>query len=192
MTLPAAWPAAAATALAALLPGDGPVSLAMAAQGWLAGCAPDLARRLQARLLAQRCAPGAAAWRGLSDLAPGAILNLAAFHEPGLGYDHAALHEAVDDAVVMVAALANGRASARACLGLSGLAEAIASGGLDYDSDAARAFAVEIVGAARTRLDAAATATGTPALLVVAAPGPVEALLGIETGGIAPAWSRAL
>ncbi len=187
VTLPAAWPASAATALAALLPGNGPVSLAVAAQGWLGGCAPELARRLQPRLLARRCAPGAAAWLGVSDLAPGAILNLAAFHEPGFGYDQAALHEAVDDAVAMIAALANGRAGARTCLGLSGLAGAIAAGGLDYDSDAARALAVEIIGAARVRLHAAAA--GAPALLVVAAPGPVDALLGIETGGIVPAFS---
>ena len=189
VTLPAAWPEPAAAALAALLPGSGPISLAAAAQGWLAACAPDLARRLRGLLLAQRCAPGAASWRGLSDLAPGAILNLAAFHEPELGYDHAALAEAVDDAVALVAAVANGRTATRLCLGVSGLAGAVAAAGLDYDSDAARALAAAIIGAVRARLHARAAETGTPALLVVAAPGPVDALLGIETGGIAPAFS---
>lgn len=190
VTLPASWPTASAAALASLVPGDGPVSLATAAQRWLVACAQagglDLARRLHARLLAGRCAPGAATWRGGSDLAPGAVLNLAAFHEPEFGYDHAALAKAVDDAVAMIVALASNRAGGRICLGLSGLAGAIAASGLDYDSDAARALAERLFGAVRGRLHATA---GTSALLVVAAPGPVDALLGIETGGIAPAFS---
>ncbi len=189
VTLPATWPDAAAVALAGLVPGAGPASLATASHDWLAATAAaggmDLARRCQILLLAQRVAPGLAIWRNEADLAPGAILNLAAFYEPGLGFDQPELLAAVDDAVSMVAALSQGRV----CVGLSGLAGAIAACGLDYDSDAARAMATAVAAAVRTRLRDSAATAGRAALLVVAAPGPVDALLGIETGGIAPAFS---
>src|SRR5579875_3316099 len=83
ITLPASWEDRAAEALAGLVP-QGPVSLVIAAEGWGAA--------VHALLRARRGAADAGAWRG----APvrGFVLNLAAFAEPGLGFDGAGFAEA--------------------------------------------------------------------------------------------------
>ncbi len=166
MTLPACWDDRAAEALAALVP-SGSVSLVNAAEGWI-GSEPE-ALQLHALLRARRAAADAGAWRG----APvrGFVLNLASFVESGLGLDEAAFEETVRT-------LASCRPERIAVADLAGLLAAL---GLAYDSDAARAFARDVM--VRLR----AMAADVP--LAVAAPGPVEALLGVETGGIAPAFS---
>ena len=73
VTLPAAWDDAAAAALAALAPGDGPVRLAAAADAWIrpiaeralrAGLETPLAERLHRMLLLRHGAPDAPVWRG--------------------------------------------------------------------------------------------------------------------------------
>ena len=88
VTLPASWDDASASALAALDPGKGPVSLAGAAQAWIAPVAEaastagldiPLANRLHRLLLLRRGAPTEAVWRLDAEDEPGFVLNLPAF-----------------------------------------------------------------------------------------------------------------
>lgn len=244
VALPAAWEEEAAAALAALVPGEGPVSLPRAAEAWigritarglkarvLAG--PDEARRLaeglRALLLTRRGAPGAEVWRNEPRAEPRFVLNLPAFLEPEGGFDTEGFAEACAIGVLALDCLGQGRAL-RLRLGFADLAGLLAGLGLAYDSDAARAVGAAVAAlargaaeaesgrlaerlgarepvallwpappattavpglaeAARAALDAAASPSGRrhAALLALAPPDAVEALLGAETGGIAPA-----
>src|SRR6516165_12754948 len=96
ITLPAAWDDWAAGALAALAPGEGPVTLAASADAWIrpiaergkrAGLEVPLAERLHRMLLLRHGAPSAAVWRGQATDRPGFVLNLASFHDPASGFD---------------------------------------------------------------------------------------------------------
>ena len=232
-TLPVSWDDRAAEAVAALVPGDGPASLAVAASVWLglvaaraqqAGQDGSIAASLHALLWRRRAAPNAAIWR--SDAGPpGFTLNAAAFHEAGQGYDLAGFAAAASLAAQACRLLAPNATAYE--IGLSGLDDLLACAGLPYDSRDARAVAgclaallrggvehaleheqrdllaagadwpspprscvlpglAEAAAAARARVlrpPGAIPATGVfPA-------GHVEALLGIETSGIAPAFS---
>jgi hypothetical protein len=128
---------------------------------------------MQRLLLEQRAAPAAAAWTG-DGQGRGIRLNLAAF-APG---DTAGLRDAAATALTACAALWPGR---RAHVGLTGLAGHLAANGLDYDSAAARDLAASLVTALRTRLGEAVTLAVDPA-------DAIDALLGVETAGIAPAF----
>ena len=86
VTLPAAWDDTAAAALAGLAPGEGPVTLAAAADAWIrpvaeralrAGLELPLSERLHQMLLLRHGAPCASIWQGCGDGAPGYVLNLA-------------------------------------------------------------------------------------------------------------------
>ena len=238
VTLPAAWDDRAAAALADLAPGDGPVSLEVAAEGWIrpvaerarqAGLEADLGARLRALLLSRRGAPTTAVWRGATGAEPGFCLNLAAFHDPSLGFDLPGFAEAVETAT-WVLGLAMPSA-ARIGVGMADAAGLLAALGIDYDSAAARdamaglaallravsevasADLAEKFGAVAMAapLPAGPAATAIPRLIpllaetrrraaarparrhdataALAAPGLAEALLGAETGGIAPAFS---
>jgi ribonucleoside-diphosphate reductase alpha chain len=242
ITLPSSWDEAAASALAALAPGSGPIRLALAAEAWIrplalsavkAGLALPLADRLHSLLLTRRGAPDAGIWRNAPAPVPGFVLNLAAFHEPGTGFALAAFSEAVETAVL---ALALARPDAtRLALRIADLAGLLAALGLDYESAEARDVAAAIAALLRGHADAAsaslpssfgassrpsplpAAPASTPvktlvpglaeaaaraladiaafpclrheATTALAPPGPAEALLGVETGGIAPAFS---
>jgi hypothetical protein len=238
VTLPVAWDQRAAAALAALVPGAGPVSLAAAADAWIrpiaerarhAGIEAPLEARLHALLLTRRGAPTAPVWRGDSGT-PGFVLNLAAFHEPGLGFDLDGFIEAADTAALALA-LHDPQAD-RIAIGLADLACLLAAMGLPYDGAPARAVAGALAAllrgradsvsaglagrfgriapqagladavpeaapvqgltsAARAALRQAAGATGLrhAATTAITAPGLAEALLGVETGGIAPAFA---
>ena len=237
VTLPASWSDAAAAGLAGLVPGSGPVSLAAAADAWIApiaarareaGLALDMTERLQALLLARRGAPAAPVWRGGGVIAPGFVLNLAAFHDPSDGFDLPGFVQAAETAVMALSLIAP--TAARLCVGFADLAGLLAALGLPYDSAAAcdvagglaallRAGTETASGALAERfgtLDTAAAvpppppAAAIPGLAGAAAlaqrraaeaparrhaattsitpPGAVEALLGVETGGIAPAF----
>ncbi len=234
VTLPATWDDAAAEALAGLVPGDGPVSLAGAAAVWLgviaqrarqAGQGTEIVLALHGLLRRRQAAPIASVWRGLPGASPGFVLNLGAFHDPVRGFD-------------LTGFIAACRVTATACrllapdlrehaLGLTGLDDLLAALGLDYDSRAARetasclaallraesalAFESEqrdllaagadwpapparaaIVGlaeaAAAARLRVSLT-PDSPRGAGVFAPDPAEALLGVETCGIAPAFA---
>jgi ribonucleoside-diphosphate reductase alpha chain len=181
VTLPAGWDDAAAAALAALLPGHAPVALMAAAEAWIAPLGvggTGLDERLRRLLIARRAAPTRAVWRGERAGEAGFVLNLAAFHDPDCGFDGAAFEAAVTTTREALARLG----AAEASVGLADLAGLLAALGLDYASAAARALASTIAQRLRATLGGAARA-------VVAAPGPAEALLGVETGGIAPAFA---
>jgi len=233
--LPAAWNDAAAAALSALAPGEGPVLLPAAAEAWIApiagraqrcGIDPSIADRLHDMLRRGQGAPTEPVWQTRSD--PAAfVLNLPAFfHESSL--DVPAFAEAVHTAALalLLATPTPGRITLR----MAGLAEMLALLGLDYSSEpareTARALAALLRGqaetapaprglfataiaevpnwpappaatpvpglaqAARAAYDASRTAAA-PLRVVTAitAPDAAEALLGVETGGIAPPFS---
>jgi hypothetical protein len=233
ITLPSSWDDRAAEALAALAPGEGPASLAGAANTWLsvigqrarlAGRPETIVYRLHALLRARQAAPNAAIWRGETG-APGFVLNAAGFHDASNAFDiegfAAAAYLAVQ-ACTLVAPQAP-----RLEIGLAGLDDLLACLGLDYASRAARAVGACLAALMRAQVEIAlegdqrdllATAADWPAppadcpipglaraaagarAAVRRAPdaiqatgifpaGAVEALLGIETGGIAPAFS---
>lgn len=244
ITLPAAWDDAAATGLAELAPGTGPVTLPDAAEAWIGptaaraaalGLALPLAERLHRLLRSRRGAPSHAVWQGIADPAPRFVLNLPAFFTPADGFDVAGFAEAVETATYTLALAVPG--ARRIAVGMADLAGLLATLGLDYGSDSALDIARALAAILRGRADAASAALaprtglaftdGAPGLALdwpappkradlpnlaeaaqaaraaavsagpprhlattaIAAPGPAEALLGVETGGIAPAFS---
>lgn len=238
VTLPAAWDDAAAGALAALAPGEGPVTLATAAAQWIrpiaeralrAGIEVPLAERLNRMLLLRHGAPSEGMWQGRPDAMPGFVLNLAAFHDAASEFDAASFAEAVETAV-MALTLAVPSAS-RLAVGVTDLAGLLAALGIDYGSADAVATASALAailrgrsasasGALAERFGTVAPLPGLPeppmatplpgvaeaahaarqaamgcaglrhvSLTAIPEPGPADALLGVETGGIAPAFS---
>ena len=101
VALPVAWEDGAATALAALAPGQAPVSLPRLAENWIARAlargrkagivgeaeAPILAEGWRALLLHRRGCPGAEAWRPDAKAEPRFVLSLPAFLEAEGGFD---------------------------------------------------------------------------------------------------------
>lgn len=196
MNLPAAWDDAAARALAALAPGDGPASLAGAAEAWIARVATratragldlPLADRLHEMLLHRQGAPAASVWQDRAAEDPRFVLNLPAFFDPSLGLDVADFGAAVETAVIAMAMAAPG--TRRVVVGVADLAGLLAARGLDYGTEAARDAARAVAGSVRHHADAAGHVHGVLVLTSVSMPGETEALLGVETGGIAPSFS---
>ena len=143
VTLPADWDDSAAGALAALLPGDGSVALADAANAWidriaaLPGAPAPLGRELGLLLLRRRAAPTEGVWNGDAKERPGFVLNLAGFVKPGSGFeteDYAAALETLCGALRLLAE--PGRPSP--ILLLSNLDACLAALGLDYDAENGR------------------------------------------------------
>jgi ribonucleoside-diphosphate reductase alpha chain len=238
VNLPAAWEGTAAQALAGLAPGTGPVRLTAAADAWIrpiaarasrAGLILPLAERLHALLRHRRGAPTEPVWQGRAE-PPGFVLNLGAFHDDATGFDAAGFAEAVETATLaLLLANPDWPRQAPAGLSMAGLADLLATLGLDYASeparDTARALAAilrDLAAAAASLLpllpglaavapsagppcpeatpipglveaarQAAAAASGCPRprLTTIRPAGLAEALLGVETGGIAPAFS---
>ncbi len=233
VTLPATWDDRAAEALAALAPGDGPVSLAAAANIWLslvgqrarqAGQDTGIVAALHGLLRRRQAAPNPAIWSG-DTAAPGYILCAAGFHDATDGFDVAGFAEAASLAARACLLLAPDAAKLE--IGLAGLDDLLACLGLDYDSRAARTVgaclaallraqvehalegdqpdllampaewpappaACVIPGLAEAAAAARAALRCTPRAVPatgVFAPGATDALLGVETGGIAPAFS---
>jgi ribonucleoside-diphosphate reductase alpha chain len=239
VTLPAAWDDSAAAAIAALAPNQGPVTLAGAAQAWIAPIATAasqagfdmaLADRLHRLLLLRRGAPTEAVWRLQAEDAPGFVLNLPAFLDSDGQLDLADLAEAVETSVVALSLAAPGVRDID--VGVADLAGLLAALGIDYASETARDVGRCLVAIVRGRADAASGRLGrlagpmrpaafdwpTPpshaavrglaeaaraarvaasavegirhrATTAIIRPGLAEALLGCETGGIAPAFS---
>jgi hypothetical protein len=233
VTLPVSWDDRAADALAALVPGEGPVSLAASAAVWIsmlaararqAGEDQDIALGVHALLRQRQAAPNRAIWAGEPGI-PGFRLNAAAFHHAAIGFDIEGFAGAASLAAIACRALAPAAPAYE--IGLAGLDDLLACLGLPYDSRAARDLAACLAALLRGRVELAlesdqrdllATPASWPAppracviarLAEAAAaaraavsrapgakpatgifpPGPTEALLGIETGGIAPAFS---
>ena len=239
VTIPASWDDDAATGLAALAPGEGPVTLALAAEVWIrpiaeralrAGLETPLAERLHRMLLLRHGAPNAAIWLRRADLTPGFVLNLTSFFDAASGFDAPAFAEAVETATT--AATLAFPAASRIEIGFADLAGLLALLGVDYGSPASLAVARALATILRGRAEAASGAlarlfgatapashdwpapppeTEVPglaeaartahlaggavdglrhsALTAIAVPGPADALLGVETGGIAPLFS---
>lgn len=239
VSLPAMWNESTAAALAALVPGDGVVSLTTAAHAWVAPIAAaaqqaglniSLANRLHRLLLLQRGAPTEAVWAMRAADGPGFVLNLPAFLDDDGQLDLADLAEAVETAVFALYFAAPLALNIK--VGMADLAGLLAVLGIDYASDAARDVAGSLACLIRGRADAASGRLGrlnVPLRLPdvawpnLAAHGPIrglpeaaraarqaaaefdglqhgattaincsgltEALLGCETGGIAPAFS---
>ncbi|HET6609894.1 MAG TPA: TSCPD domain-containing protein, partial [Rhodopila sp.] len=243
VTLPASWDDSAAAALAALVPGKAPVTLAAAAHGWIAPIAAaaqqagldlPLADRLHRLLLLRRAAPTEAIWQGDAAEGPGFVLNLPAFLDSDGQFDAADFAETTETAVI---ALSFAAPKVRDIdVSLADLAGLLAALGIDYASDAARDTARCLAAILRGRADAASARIGrlgppvagpmrapdfmwpTPpahspirglpeaaraarqaaaaieglrhrATTAITRPGLADALLGVETGGIAPAFS---
>ena len=239
VTLPAAWDDAAAAALAALAPGDGPITLAAAADDWVrpiaeralrAGIEAPLAERLHLLLLLRRGAPTEPIWQGQAGQAPGFVLNLVSFHDPTTGFDSTGFAEAIETAVTALTVAVP--SASRIVVSMGDLAGLLALLGIDYGSDAALVVARALAAILRGRAEAASGAlarlfgplapaspdwpappVATPvaglaeaaqasrqaaasgdglrhiALTSIAEPEPADALLGVETGGISPAFS---
>jgi hypothetical protein len=233
VTLPATWDDRAAEALVALSPGDGPVTLAHAANAWLslvgqrarqAGQETGIVHSLHGLLQRRQAAPNPAIWASEAG-PPGYTLYAAGFHDAANGFDVAGFAEAASLAAQACRLLAPD--AARMEIGLAGLDDLLACLGLDYDSKAARAVGACLAALLRAQVEHAlegdqpdllaipAEWPAPPASCVVAGlaeaaiaaraglrrvpgaipatgvfpPGPTEALLGVETGGIAPAFS---
>jgi len=236
VTLPASWDDAAASALAALVPGSQAVALAAAAEAWVrpiaeralrAGIETPLAERLHRMLLLRHGAPTDPVWQRGPDGMPGFVLNLASFHDPAAGFDVPAFAEAVETAVTALALAAP--PAQRIAVGMADLAGLLARLGIDYASDAARDVGRALAAILRGRAEAASGALARlfgpvapaprdwpalpaqapvaglieaarqaadtdgglrhSALTAIAEPGMADALLDVETGGIAPAFS---
>jgi hypothetical protein len=239
ITLPAAWDDAAAGALASLVPGEAPVTLAAAADAWIwpvaeralrAGLELPLAERLHRMLLLRHAAPGASVWRGQDGAVPAFVLNLASFHDTATGFDAPLFAEAVETAVTALTLAAP--AATRLEVGVADLAGLLAALGVEYGSSASLGIARAIAAIVRGRAEAASGALAqlfgpvapatldwpappidTPlpgladaaraarqaaagvdrlrhtALTAIMEAGPADALLGVESGGIAPAFS---
>jgi len=233
VTLPVTWDDRAADALAALVPGEGPVSLAASAAVWLtmlaararqAGQDDSIALSLHALLRQRQAAPNRTVWASEPGI-PGFCLNAAAFHDATAGYDVPGFARAASLAARACQLLAPAAPAYE--IGLAGLDDLLACLGIAYDSRAARELAACLAALLRGRVEQAlegdqrdllATPATWPApprtcviprLAEAAAaaraavsrapgacpatgifpPGPAEALLGIETGGIAPAFA---
>ncbi len=233
VTLPATWDDRAAEALVSLSHGDGPVTLAGAANAWLsligqrarqAGQDTSIVAALHGLLQRRQAAPNPAIWAGEAE-APGYTLYAAGFHDATDGFDVAGFADAAS--LAARACLLLSPDAARMEIGLAGLDDLLACLGLDYDSRAARAVGACLAALLRAQVEQALEGN-QPDLLAVAAdwpipptscavpaladaataaraglrrvpgaipatgvfpPGPTEALLGVETGGIAPAFS---
>jgi hypothetical protein len=237
--MPAVWSDDAAAALAELVPGDGPVSLAAAADAWIkpiaeralrAGQELPLAERLHRMLLLRQGAPTGPVWQARDGTVPGFVLNLASFRDGGGGFDVGSFGEAVETAVTALTLAAP--AASRIEVSVADLALLLAELGIEYGSEASLATARGIVAvlrgraevassrlaqlfgsigpapldwpappteppvpgladAARVARQAATAATGLRhiCLTAIVEPGPADALLGVETGGIAPPFS---
>ncbi len=149
--IPAAWGAAAADALAGMLPERGALDIALAAQAWIApiaaraetaGMPPELGARLHALLAARRGSPSANVWQNRLQGQPGFVFNLNAFTDEDGIFDIAGLGAAVQLAVT---ALTLGTPSAhRLSIGFTDLNLFLARLGVEYDSAEARDVAVMV------------------------------------------------
>jgi hypothetical protein len=164
--LPAAWDDVAASGLAELAPGDGPVALADAAEGWIgklaeaaartdldASLTVGLAERLHRMLLLRRGAPGPSIWRGSSAGTPEFTLDLVGFLDDGLGFDAAAFAEAVETATIALTLTAPD--VDRLSIGMADLAGLLAALGVDYSTEPAREIARALAAILRGRAEGA-------------------------------------
>jgi hypothetical protein len=214
LTLPAAWDDAAAQGLAALLaeqerPQRAGHIVAMT-EFWLSPLEPALADALRHLLLRRQGAPGETVWTGQEAARVAFILNLPAFLDDASGFVVPDFVAAIDTAMAALPVLApRARVFEIAIADLHGLLSRL---GIDYAAAAARDIARALTALLRARTDSAPAEHAPPARsaipdlaeaagtirafptrhrfeVAILPPGPVDAVLGVETGGIAPAFS---
>lgn len=207
IAIPAAWDEEAASAIAAIAPGSGPVALPRLAEGWIAplvlrgrqlgllGDAAEqdqLAHALRALLLARAAAPGIAIWRGDTRAASRFVLNLPAFIDAEGGFDAAAYAAAVAVGVRTLD-IWSGAKAPRLALGFADLSGLLAGLGLAYGSAEARAVGAAIAaltrGAAEAESGRIAERLGAREPVALIAPSPPESTV---VPGLAAAARTAL
>ncbi len=187
VTLPSAWDDQAASALAALASPNKQADLIASASAWIDPVAaslgdPSIAQKLHLLLRERRGAPSIGVWRLEPEPKPGFTLNLPGFFSAETGFDHAAFGEAADVAVAALTAAAP--QADTLMIGIADLALLLAQMGLDYDSDQARQTGVDLAAFLTARATLASQGRHR-CLSGILPAGPVEALLGVETTGIA-------
>ncbi len=196
VSVPADWSEAAARGFVGLCCDETPsgwdaVRLPDAAEAWIdrlaaAGRetgvladATEFAETLHCMLLLRQGCPDRGVWRGEAG-SQGFVLNLASFADPETGFDSPCLLSAVKAAgSAAMIATAGGPGSVRVA-DVDGM---LARLGFDYDSEAGRHAARDVVRQLRLALD------GTGVGLETGRADCAEALLGVETAGYAPAFS---
>jgi hypothetical protein len=161
VTLPAAWGANAAAALAGMFPDQASINLVRAAATWITpvadhaaaiGLAPDLAVALHKLLAARQAAPSSNIWRGEAG-EPGFVLNPNAFLDDAGCFNTAAFGDAVELAVLSLTLAST--AAHRLNIGFTGLHLFLARLGFEYDSEAARGIAAQLAAFTTARADLA-------------------------------------
>jgi hypothetical protein len=172
--IPAAWGAAAADALAAMLPCAKNIDIALAAESWIApiaaravtaGLSATLGDELHVLLAARRGAPDAAIWAKKAPAVPGFTLNPNGFLDEAGMFDAAGFAAAARLAITTLTLAAP--AAQRLALGFTDLNLFLARLGLDYDSAPARDTAVTLA----VLMSAAADCASAAFLVHAVAPG---------------------
>ena len=211
VAIPASWDEQAAAGFVGLIGPEArrswqPARLPDEAERWIGpldraaradGASDGLATALHWLLLLRQAAPDAWAWRNEgawrndgawqdgADRRPSFALHLAAFADPATGLDTASLDEATRT-VAIALSMARARSGSRtASLRIAGLDGMLAALGLAYDSEAGRDIAADVL----ARLRASLRARDRGIELVAIQAGPADALLGVETAGIAAPFS---
>jgi len=231
VTLPVSWDDNAANALCALVPGDGPIHLPMAAQSWIGKIAAEntaLESAWHHALLRRQATASRSIWAGNSEN-PGFVVNAAAFFCSDAGFDCGGFAEVAQLCARAARELVAPGPNTQYRIGLSGIDDLLALIGLEYASDAARKTIACLSALFRANVDygldgaqldlLAAPAAWPQAPEHCAIPGLAkaallahrnllrapdaptgagvfpcsasDALLGIETAGIAPAFAPA-
>ena len=209
VAIPASWDETAAAGFVALIGPEPhrswePARLPDAAARWIA----PLDRLARARrlsdalgpalhwlLLLRQAAPDAWAWRGEANGRRSFALHLAAFADPATGLDTRALDEATATVATALTCSGAGSGGQPACLRVGGLDGMLAALGLAYDSEAGRDIAADVLRRLRASLRGHGKAQGRTdghdgaVALVAIEAGAADALLGVETGGIAAPFS---
>ncbi|WP_297493073.1 TSCPD domain-containing protein [Acidocella sp.] len=163
--LPASWGQQAADALAAILPHQSNIDLAIAAEGWIApiaaravtaGLDEDIGGALHQLLARRRGSPTANIWRSRAGGRPGYILNLCAFLDDDLSLDTAALGSAIH--VAVTALTLSAPAEHRLAIGFTDLYLFLTRLGLAYESREARDLAVMLMSLIGAEADSASAA----------------------------------
>jgi hypothetical protein len=163
--IPAAWGGDAADALAALVPGDRAIDIALAAEAWIApiaaraetaGLTLGISGALHALLAARKAAPTPGVWANKSLGTPGFVFALNAFMDESGSFEVAEFGDAIRLAVT---ALTLGAPSAhRLHLGFTDLNLFLARLGITYESAEARDLAVTLTSFMAAHADIASAA----------------------------------
>jgi hypothetical protein len=159
ITLPAAWGAGAADALAAIFPEQSSINLVRAATAWITpvaehaaaiGLKPDLAAALHGLLAARQAAPSSNIWRGEAGV-PGFVLNPNAFLDNAGCFNISTYGDAVELAVIALTLASP--AAHRLNIGFTDLHLCLTRLGFEYDSDAARGISAQLAAFTTARAD---------------------------------------